>query len=124
MLEEMQLFCLMLLLVGHGMLIRGCTRIGLSIPASTHAIGSKFDDITDIGNELADLIHEIGSPQQNSTMPNQVTGGSIPEMLTGLLLGHLAKGQEHGPKENQRTIYEINPTPQEQTENESHELGS
>ena len=96
MLEEMQLFCLMLLLAGHGLLIRGCTAINASIPNSTDTISTKFDGISTILDELADLMVDIGGPEQTQAMTKQAIGGSIPEMLIATLMGKVMQPQEHG----------------------------
>jgi len=117
MLEEMQLFCLMLLLGGHALLIRGCTKMNLSIPASTETISSKFDGVSTILDELADILAEFGSPEQTSAMTKQAIGGSIPEMLMATLMGKVMQPQEHGNSQQKEwEILEDLPPTQKQTQ--------
>jgi hypothetical protein len=116
MLEEMTLFCLMLMLIGHGMLIRGCTSIGTAIPVSTDRIETKFTGIATILDELADLIHELGSGPPTTAMQNASIGGSIPEMLSAFLMNKAHMNNTHGPQTQQREIYEIDPQTKNETE--------
>ena len=117
MLEEMQLFCLMLLLGGHALLIRGCTKMNLSIPASTETISSKFDGVSTILDELADILAEFGYPEQTSAMTKQAIGGSIPEMLMATLMGKVMQPQEHGNSQQKEwEILEDLPPTQKQTQ--------
>ena len=116
MLEEMTLLCLMLMLIGHGMLIRGCTSIQASIPVSTDRIESKFNGISTILDELADIIHELGSGSPPPAMQNAALGGSLPEMLTALLMSKVSMNNTHGPQTQQREIHEIDPQTTHETE--------
>ena len=118
MLEEMQLFCLMLLLVGHALLVRGCTQMNQSIPTSTETISTKFDGISSVLDELADILADLGSPQQTQSMANQVMGGSIPEMLTAFLMGKVNQSNNHGPLTQEWQIRQDDSPPTLETENE------
>lgn len=118
MLDEMMLICLMLLLAGHGLLIRGCTKIHQSIPYSTNQLGSKFDGISTILDELADLIHEFGSPQQTSQMQKASLGGSIPEMLTTLFMNNIQQSKPHGQATHEWEVQENHPPNPKKTEDE------
>ena len=111
MLEEMQLLCMMMLLIGHGLLIKGCFKINQTIPDSTDRLGTKFDSISTVLDELADIIDEVASGSKTPPMANPLAGGSIPEMITSLLMSKMQMPSEYGPQENERTIHEIDPTP-------------
>tara|TARA_B100000767_G_scaffold149412_1_gene140745 strand:+ start:95 stop:436 length:342 start_codon:yes stop_codon:yes gene_type:complete len=110
MLEEMQLFCLMLLLVGHGLLIRGCTAMNQSIPASTDTISEKFDGVATVLDELADILADIGGPQQSQAVAKSGMGGSIPEMLTTFLMSQVMGGQQHGTQSQEWEVLPDDPS--------------
>ena len=117
MLEEMQLFCLMLLLMGHSLLIRGCTKMNQSIPDSTETISTKFDGISTILDELADILHDLGSPPQSQAVAKQAMGGSMGEMLTAFLMSQVGQGRQHGdPKQEEWEVLENHPPTQKQTQ--------
>ena len=118
MLEEMQLFCLMLLLAGHGLLIRGCTAINASIPTSTDTISTHFDGVSTILDELADILAELTPPPQAQGLAKAGQGGSIPEMLITSFMGQFLAKNSHGPKETEWQIRQDNPPPTLETENE------
>lgn len=125
MLEEMQLVCMMLLLIGHGMLIRGCFKINESIPKSTDRLCDKYDGISSILDEMADIVDEFATGAKEAPLSNPITGVSIPEMITSLLMSKMAMPSNHAdPLTKERPIYEIDPSPPNQAENESNELSS
>lgn len=125
MLEEMQLICLMILLIGHGALIRGCFKINQSIPDSTDRLGSKFDGISEVLEELADLIDEVAGGVKQTPLANPMVGGSIPEMITSLLMSKIAMPSNHGdPLTEEWPIHEVNKTTQNEAQDELNELSS
>ena len=114
MLNEMTLICLLCLVIAHGFLIKGCFKINDQIPTSTEAITSQFETTSNLLNELCDIIAEL-TPASQTTMQKSNIGGSIPEMLTTLLMNNLAQSQKHGPttQSEEWKNNEITDSPQE-----------
>ena len=118
MLNEMTLLCLLCLVVAHGFLIRGCFQIHQSIPTSTDTISNQFDTVSNLLNELCDIISDIGGGGNSQTNQNPSIGGSIPEMLSTILMNRFTMPQEHGnPQPQEWEVLPPDETPTLETEN-------
>jgi len=119
MLNELTLLCLLLLVIAHSFLIRGCFKINETIPNSTNTISHHFDNVSTLLNELCDIIADMtgGGSSQGSVNPH--TGSSLPEMLSTILMNRFAMPQEHGnPLKEEWTIHENDSPPTLETENQ------
>lgn len=63
---------LLLLIVGHGFLIRGCFKINQNIPTSADCITDKIESVRGVLDEVADLLNEMldSSPKSAITPPS------------------------------------------------------
>jgi len=87
------------------------------MPEKTEAVTVKIERMTevldDIANPLNEGIHALAGGSGTHTPSSPIEG------LLNAFIGNLTAPKNHGPQENQRSVYEIDPTPNEsQTENE------
>ena len=117
MLDEIQAVSLLLLIIGHGFLIRGCFKIHDELPVQGTRISEALGDTTNMIDELADLLNELvaGFGQSSPTSPNGPV--DLPSLLSMFLMNKTGIGSEHGTQ-TQRTIYEDDSPPTLETENE------
>ena len=112
---------MLLLVIGHGLLIKKCTKLTDELEPSAQSLSTELKDITSILDDVADLLHEGLNGLMKSPVTNPQTGMDIPSLLTNLFMSKVNMGSEHGdPQEQTRTIQEINDPPQGETENESN----
>ena len=119
MLNELTLLCLLLLVIAHSFLIRGCFKMNESIPASTDTISHHFDTVSTLLNELCDIISDLTGGNNPPPTPNQSMGGSIPEILSTLLMSRMNMGQEHGSLTKEWQVHQNDSPPTLETENQS-----
>jgi len=84
------------------------------LPSQTEEITDKITGMTEVLDDIADLLNEAMQVIGNSTNPH--TPSSPIEAILTSFIGNLTTPKNHGPQENQRTIHEINPTPTLETE--------
>ena len=119
MLDEITAVTMLLLVIGHGLLIKKCSKLTDELEPQAQTLSTELKDITSILDDVADLLHEGLNGLMKSTVTNPQTGMDIPSLLTNLFMSKVNMGSEHGStQEPERTIQEINPHPSEETENE------
>ena len=110
--ETLQGLGMLGLLASHFLLVRGCFGIRESIPAQGGQIAARIDRASDLLDEVAQLISDLGD---STPAPVPAAGGDSPfGMILNSLLSRSAMGQEHGSPQFQGTIYENendDPTP-------------
>jgi hypothetical protein len=84
------------------------------LPDQTEVITDKITRMTEVLDDIADLLNEALHAVGSS--PLAQTPSSPVEAILNAFIGNMTSKANHGPQENQRTIHEIDPTPQEQTE--------
>ena len=124
MLDYLAMICLLALCVGHYFLIRGCFKINHAIPSATMTIDSKMAEMNNLLNEACEVLIELADGKPSTTAVTQ-TGGSIQDMLTTFLMNKIAMSQVDASKtQEQREIYEIDPTTTQPTEDQLNEPSS
>jgi len=111
MLNELALLCLLFLVIAHSFLIRGCFKINQSIPNSTDTISHHFETVSTLLNELCDIIADLTGGKQTPVVQNPSIGGSIPEILSTLLMSRMNMGSEHGNTQSQEWQVQQNDSP-------------
>jgi len=110
MLQELQSFALLGLLVCQYYLIRGCFRINESIPVAGGGIREEINRTADLLDEVAQLIADLGDVVPASAPaaePNSPFG-----MILNSLLSGKGMGGEHGTAQSEWQVHEdpLNPT--------------
>jgi len=114
MLDEIQAASLLLLIIGHGFLIRGCFKINDELPVQGGRITEALGSTSNMIDELADLLSELldGFGQSKPSTPAGPV--DLPSLLSMFLMSKTGIGSEHGPQEPEnRTIHDIDPTQNE-----------
>ena len=120
MLDELQAASLLLLIVGHGFLIRGCFSIRDGLPVTGDQISGKIEGVSSLLDEMNDLIHSLTELVPSGTPPASAQTGSVMEVLLSTFLnsGSNPPVIDGNPQEPQNRAYdEIHP-PTLETENE------
>ena len=123
MIEYAQAFALFALL-GFAFFMEKSMRSKIEeLPSQTEAITDKITGMTEVLDDIADLLNEAMNAVGNSAIAQ--TPSSPVEAILSAFIGNMTSKANHGTETHQRQIHEIDPTQNEsQTENESHELGS
>jgi len=117
MLEYLTALTMLLLVIGHGLLIKKCSQLTDELEPSAQSLSTELKDITSILDDVADLLNDGLNMVTAKTTPNPQTGMDIPSLLTNLFMSKVNMGSEHGnTQEPERTIQEINIPPQNETE--------
>jgi hypothetical protein len=118
MMEYLTGLSLLMLIAGHGLLIRGCFSIKQQFPIQGDLIASKIDRTADLLDEVAQLIADLTDtlPAEANTQP---VSNPMQAILTSLI-SNMTQPKEHGTKE-ERSVHQTidNPT-QTQTEENEH----
>jgi len=88
------------------------------MPSPTGDIENKITGMTEVLDDIADLLNDGLNMVTDKTNPNPQAGMDIPSLLTNLFMSKVNMPQEHGTKTHQREIHEVHPTPTLETENE------
>ena len=118
MLEEIQAASLLLLIIGHGFLIRGCFKINHELPVQGGRITEALGDTSSLIDEMLDLLSELTNGLSQSTESSPSGPVDLPSLLSMFLMNRTGLGSQHGTQTLQRAIHEINPNPTLETENE------
>ena len=88
------------------------------MPSPTGDIENKITGMTEVLDDIADLLNDGLNMVTAKTNPNPQAGMDIPTLLTNLFMSKVNMPQEHGRTQEpqEREIHDIDPTPQEQTE--------
>ena len=93
MLDYLQALALFALIVAHYYLVRGCFSIREAIPATGGTITTRLDKTTELLDELAQLIADLGDATSQSA-PSQTPNG-LPGLLSMFLNNRMNMGPEH-----------------------------
>ena len=119
MLDELQAASLLLLIVGHGFLIRGCFSIRDGLPVTGDQISGKIEGVSTLLDEMNDLIHSLTELVPSGTPPASAQTGSVMEVLLSTFLNSKTPSpQQHGSLTQEWQVHENNPPPTLETENE------
>jgi hypothetical protein len=86
MLEYLTALTMLLLVFGHALLIKKCTKLTDEIEPSAGKLSSEMSDITGLLNELCDIIHEATNSLIPKAAQTAQTGFDLPSLLTNLLM--------------------------------------
>jgi hypothetical protein len=109
MLDEIQAVSLLLLIIGHGFLIRGCFNIHNELPVQGGLISEALGNTTNMIDELADLLNELMESFGQSTPSAPAGPVDLPSLLSMFLMNKTGIGAEHA-SQTEREIYEVDPT--------------
>ena len=115
MLDYLQAFSLLALIVAHYFLVRGCFSIKEELPLQGGIISGRLDRTGDLLDEvaqlLADLADGIGGGDPKSAAPPHPQGG-IADFLTAFLNNRMNMASQHATTQQQWEIHEeeIDPT--------------
>ena len=98
MLEEIQAFALLGLIVGHYFLIRGCFGIRESLPRESGVISGKIDRTADLLDEMAQIISDFADGVAEAQSPPTQAIGGIPGLLSTRLMSNQQQAVEHAKK--------------------------
>ena len=86
------------------------------LPSQTEAITDKITGMTEVLDDIADLLNEAMHAVGNSAIAQ--TPSSPVEAILSAFIGNMTSKANHGTETHQRQIHEIDPTQNEsQTEN-------
>jgi len=77
---------MLLLVIGHALLILKCSKLTDEIYPSAGKLSSELGSITELLNELADIIHEATNSLIPKAAESAQTGFDLPSLLTNLLM--------------------------------------
>jgi hypothetical protein len=119
MIEYFTALSLLFLVIGHGLLIKKCTKLTDGLEPSAENLSSEMKGITSILDDIADLINDSLNFVANS--PIAQTPNSPMEGILNGLISNMLNTKKHGYSQEpqDREIHEINP-PTLETENESN----
>lgn len=102
MLEHLQVVALLLLIIAHGFLIRGCFGIKMELPLQGGSIGSKIDRTADLLDEMAQLIADFSD--SIGTTPDTQPPSSPMEMILTSLIGNITNPKKHATQSEEWTV--------------------
>ena len=118
MLDEIQAASLLLLIIGHGFLIRGCFKIHDELPVQGGRITEALGSTSNMIDEMADLLSELVDGFGQSKPSSPAGPVDLPSLLSMFLMNKTGIGSEHGSQTHQREIQEVHPNTTLETENE------
>ena len=86
MLEYLTALTMLLLVFGHAMLIHKCSKLTDGIEPSAGKLSDELGSITELLNELADIIHEASNSLIPKAAESAQTGFDLPSLLSTLLM--------------------------------------
>ena len=118
MLEYLTALTMLVLVFGHALLIKKCTKLTDGLEPSAQSLSTELKDITGILDDIADLFNDAISIVNNS--PIAQTPSSPMEAILSGLISTVMTPKEHGSTQEpeNRQIHEINPKEKSETENE------
>lgn len=94
MLDEVTALSLLLLIIGHGFLIRGCFSISDQLPRQGGLLADRLDRTADLLDEMAQLIADLGG--DGGPGPVAQTPSGPLDLLTMFLNSRTALSADHG----------------------------
>ena len=128
MLEILQVSALLLLIIAHGFLIRGCFGIKTELPLQGGTISSKIDRTADLLDEMAQLISDF-----SDSMTGTAVTQPVPTPMEAILSAFMAKvtpSPSHAETSKEWEILQDNTYPQtgaednERSEHRSEPVGA
>ena len=110
MLDEIQAASLLLLIIGHGFLIRGCFDIRNGLPATGAEITNRIEGVSGLLDEMNDLIHILTESVPAGPAASAQTGGGWEGLLSAFLMPKTPSPVNHGSTQE----------PQDWTDDENH----
>jgi hypothetical protein len=119
MIEYFTALSLLFLVIGHGLLIKKCTKLTEDLEPSAQSLSTELKDITSILDDIADLFNS--SLEYIGNSPIAQTPSSPMESILSTVLSGIMTPKPHGPTQEPQVgeIYEVHPPPK-QTEDESN----
>jgi len=113
---------MLLLVIGHALLIKKCTKLTDEIEPSAGKLSSEMSDITGLLNELCDIIHEATNSLIPKAAESAQTGVGMMDLLSAFLKPNNPMGQIDSDGYKKQEDWEIlsqndNPTQVEAEEN-------
>jgi len=110
MLDYMIAFALILLILGHALLIRGCFKINETLPTESGYITTEIRSVSSVLDEVADLLNELLN--SGSGKPVSTQQPTIIEALVNSFLNPTPMDAEHGDTQKQEewTVHSADPT--------------
>lgn len=122
MLDYLTALTMLLLVIGHALLIKKCTKLTDEIEPSAGKLSSEMSDITGLLNELCDIIHEATNSLIPKAAESAQTGVGMMDLLSAFLKPNNPMGQIDSDGYKKQEDWEIlsqndNPTQVEAEEN-------
>jgi hypothetical protein len=120
MLDEITAITMLFLVIGHGLLIKKCSKLTDEIEPSAQNLSTELKDITSILDDVADLLHEGLNGLMKSPVANTQAGMDLPSLLTNLFMSKVNIGTDNATetKSQEWEVLQNHPPPPNQTENE------
>jgi len=127
MLDELAMIALILLIGSHSLLIKKCFKIEGEIPLhfgefnlKADVIDSNLQQVRDLLDEALDVIAPMSQPATANPPANMSMGETIASVLLSRLIPPTAMvgGDGTATQQNERAIFEINPTTTNETQDE------
>ncbi len=126
MLDALTAVSLLLLIVAHYFLVRGCFSIKEELPVQGGILAGRLDRTADLLDEVAQLIADLADGQPSQTPAIAQTGSPVGDLLSMFLNNrmNMARSDSHGPKEQEWEIYPPNENPPSQENDQHHDDGA
>jgi hypothetical protein len=122
MLEELQTLALVGLLVSTYYLTVGCRNISESMPLESTNITEKVTGVTEVLDDIADLLNEALESFTNSAITQ--TPSSPVQSILSALISSATTPKEHGSLTQEWQVHQNDSPPTLETENQPNELSS
>ena len=120
MLEYLTALTMLILVFGHALLIKKCTKLTDELEPSAQNLSTELKDITSILDDIADLFNGALEIVGNSPI-TQTPSSPMESILSGLISSVMSPKSHGSTKEPQeREIHEIHSPTLTQTEDESN----
>jgi len=109
---DLVLLALILLILAHAVLIRSCYALHTQIPKQSDEVSNRLDNVSSLLDEALDMLADAGSAV-TQTVANGNPFESPPQSILSTLITSMLMRQNHASttQQEQRTVYEIDPSP-------------
>lgn len=122
MLDYLQAFSLLALIITHFFLVRGCFSIKEELPLQGGILAGRLDRTADLLDEVAQLIADLSD---GSTANPPVAQVDSPfGVILNALMSRPTMESKHGPKEQEWEIYPNDTNPTTQENDQHHDDGA
>jgi hypothetical protein len=115
MIEYFTALSLLFLVIGHGLLIKKCTKLTDELQPSADHLSTELKDITSILDDIADLFNDAIGIVNNSPLA-QTPSSPMESILSGLI--STVMSPKIDGTQQARAIQEIHPKENSETENQ------